>query len=236
MDLYLIPGNYFPGRSRRRAQREQTSNIHTLAKKMQDQFKLLQGLLCGTPSLSRIMFTSLRWGRLQISSSNHRPQTDGNSLLDTGCTAVFCCSTSCRGCCSTPFSTEQHLYEQGDGTTMSLIFKAARLVNALIFMCTTESIISALLHRSNKTSAQLSHEPTLLLSLFLILFGECLFVLCAHCAGGSEIRLELARIQCLAQRHLSRLGDCYCGPRAQLRCPATLTLTVDMNFKESVLH
>lgn len=58
----------------------------------------------------------------------------------------------------------------------------------------------------------------------------------ARCAGGSEIRLELARIQCLAQRHFSRLGACYCGPRAQLHCPATPTLTVDMNFKEAVFH
>lgn len=46
--------------------------------------------------------------------------------------------------------TERHLYEKGDGTTVSLIFKAARLVNALIFMYTTESIITALLHCSNK--------------------------------------------------------------------------------------
>lgn len=50
---------------------------------------------------------------------------------------------------------------------------------------------------------------------------ECSFVLCTCRAVGSEIRLELARIQCLAQRHLSRLGDRYCGPGAQLRCPAT---------------
>lgn len=45
--------------------------------------------------------------------------------------------------------TERYLYEKGDGMTMSLIFKAVRLVNALIFMYTTESIITALLHGSN---------------------------------------------------------------------------------------
>ena len=35
-------------------------------------------------------------------------------------------------------------------TTMSLIFKGVRLVNAFISMCTTESIMCALLHSSNK--------------------------------------------------------------------------------------
>lgn len=88
-----------------------------------------------------------------------------------------------------------------------------------------------------QTSTQLPHEPTFLFSLFLILFRRTsLLCLCAGCVGRSGIRLQLARIQCLAQRHSSRLGDCYRGPRAQRRCPPTPTLTADMNFKASVLR
>lgn len=116
--------------------------------------------------------------------------------------------------------------------TMSLIFKGVRLVNAFISMYTTESIIYALLHSSNKLLHNF-HTNLLFYShyfrffffyftLFYFFFPrECFFVLCTRWAVGSEIRLELARIQCLAQRHLSRLGDCCCGPGAQLECPAT---------------
>lgn len=173
---------------------------------------------------------------VRIPSHNRRALTDRNSLLDTGRAVVFRCSISCRRCCSTPFSAARHLYEQGDGTTVSLIFKAARLVNALIFMYISESIIPAPLHCSNKLPRNFHMNLHFYSHYFWFYSGECLFVLCARCVGRSEIRLELARIQCLAQRHLSRLGDCYCGPRAQLHCPATPTLTVDMNFKESVVH
>lgn len=109
--------------------------------------------------------------------------------------------------------------------TMSLIFKGVRLVNAFISMCTTESIICALLHSSNKLLHNF-HMNLLFYShyfrfLFFFFPRERFFVLCTRWAVGSEIRLELARIQCLAQRHLSRLGDCCCGPGAQLQCPAT---------------
>ena len=112
-------------------------------------------------------------------------------------------------------------------TTMSLIFKGVRLVNAFISMCTTESIMCALLHSSNKLLHNF-HITLLFYShyfrfffFFFFFARECFFVLCTRWAVGSEIRLELAKIQCLAQRHLSRLGDCCCGPGAQLQCPAT---------------
>lgn len=107
--------------------------------------------------------------------------------------------------------------------TMALIFKGVRLVNAFISMYTKESIISALLHSSNKLLHNF-HTNLLFYSHYFWFFffpRECFFVLCTRRAVGSEIRLELARIQCLAQRHFSRLGDRYSGPGAQLWCPAT---------------
>lgn len=144
-------------------------------------------------------------------------------MLNTGPTLVFCCSSSCRRCCSIPFSTKQRLYEQGDGMIMSLIFKAARLVNALIFMYTAESIGFALSHYSNKLWHNF-HMNLHFYSLFFFFFlRERLCELCISSTGRSEIRLELARIQCLAQRHLSRLGECYC------RASSTATMPCNPN-------
>lgn len=82
--------------------------------------------------------------------------------------------------------TERHLYEKGDGTTMSLIFKAVRLVNALVFMYTTESIITAPLHRSNK----LLHNFHMNLHFYSHYFWFFIrrVSLCAPCSLRGEVR------------------------------------------------
>ena len=94
---------------------------------------------------------------------------------------------------------------------------------------------SASIASFKQTSAQLSHEP-IFYSHHIWFYSEIVSVLPARCAGRSQIRLELASIQCLAQRHFSRLCARYRGPRAQQHCPATPTLTVDTDLKDSVLH
>lgn len=121
--------------------------------------------------------------------------------------------------------------------TMSLIFKGVRLVNAFISMCTTESIICALLHSSNKLLHNF-HTNLLFYShyfdfFFYFFHRECFFVLCSRWAVGSEIRLELARIQCLAQRHWVTAAV---GLEPSYSALQPLTLTVHMNFKVSALH
>lgn len=68
-----------------------------------------------------------------------------------------------------PFLPSGACTKKGDGTTMSLIFfKAAGLVNALIFMLHHWINDHCSVAPFKQTSAQLSHEPTFLFSLFLI--------------------------------------------------------------------
>ncbi len=87
---------------------------------------------------------------VRISCHNHQPGLTGTACSTPGCTVVILLFQFLWLMLFNSPHTERHLYEKGDGTTMSLIFKAVRLVNALIFMYTTESIITALLHCSNK--------------------------------------------------------------------------------------
>ncbi|CAB1454069.1 unnamed protein product [Pleuronectes platessa] len=103
---------------------------------------------------------------------------------------------------------ERHSCNRGHGGDDVLDFSnAARLVNVLIFMYAAESIATFSGAPFKQTSAHTPHQPTCLFSLFLIFDSENVS-LCfgARCAGGSEIRLELAGIQCLAQRHFSKPG------------------------------
>lgn len=118
---------------------------------------------------------------------------------------------------------------------VSLIFKAARLVNTLILMYATESI-PIHYHFAVQTKLLLNFHMNLTFSILIIFDFIRENVSLCFALGRSEIRMELAGIQCLAQRHFSRQGARCCGPRAQLHCPATPTLTADMNLKDSVLH
>lgn len=157
-------------------------------------------------------------------------------MLNTGPTLVFCCSSSCRCCCSIPFSTKQRLYEQGDGMIMSLIFKAARLVNALIFMYTAESIGFALSHYSNKLWHNF-HMNLQFYSLFFFFFKENIsasFALAAQ--AGQRSGWSWHGFSVLLKDTWADWVNATAGPPAQQQCPATPTLTVDMNFKASVLH
>lgn len=122
--------------------------------------KLIRGLFCAS-SASRLHLNAHRFPVVI---------TDRNSLLNTGYTVVLRCSSSCGCCCSAPPSHWAALVpKRGDGTTMSLIFfKAAGLVNALIFMLHHWINHHCSVAPFKQTSAQLSHEPTFLFSLFLI--------------------------------------------------------------------
>lgn len=142
---------------------------------------------------------------------------------------VLRCSTSC---CSSPTSTERRLYEQGgwqcpwfskESDLLMPSFPCIPLNQSFVPYCTLQTNFCTTFTRTYFSILIIFDFFFFFILLYFIFFSprECFFVLCTRRAVGSEIRLELARIQCLAQRHLSRLGDCCCGPGAQLRRPAT---------------
>lgn len=85
-----------------------------------------------------------------------------------------------------------------------------RLVNALIWTCTPLNHFNSFLQESRRSN-KLSQETHVSILIYFLDFIRRAS-LCAWCSlrgGRSEIRLKLARIQCLAQRHFSRLGARY---------------------------
>lgn len=100
----------------------------------------------------------------------------------------FCCSSSCGWCCSTPFPPSSTCTKRKTGRQCPWFFKAVRLVNALIFMLHHWINHCGSIAPFKQTSAQLSHEPTFLFSLFLIFYSESVslcFVLAAQAGQRS---------------------------------------------------
>lgn len=142
---------------------------------------------CSTPrsSASRL---HLNVCPAQISCHNHR--SDRNSLLNTGCTVVFffAVPVPVADVVQLPSHRAALARKRETGRQCPWFFKAVRLVNALIFMLHHWINHCGSIAPFKQTSAQLSHEPTFLFSLFLIFYSESVslcFVLAAQAGQRS---------------------------------------------------
>lgn len=129
--------------------------------------------------------------------------------------------------------------------TMSLIFKGVRLVNAFISMYTTESIICALLHSSNKLLHNFHMNLLFYSHYFRFFFSFTLFYffpenasLCFALAerSGQRSGWSWQGFSVLLKDTWADWVIAAVGLEPSSSALQPLTLTVDMNFKVSVLH